>query len=72
MTERVYQGTSVDALERFNRHWSVRCWWVLQHVGRWLYWRGFERLARWYGSATLPLAEWLEHRQAVFLLRGWL
>jgi hypothetical protein len=59
-----------NAHERLRRHWSSRCWWVVQRIAYHLERAGFDNLAERWLMVTGPLCDWLAYRQSLFL-RQW-
>ena len=67
--DRVVDRVKADGgVERLNRHWSAWAWWALQRPGYWLDRAGLAGLAELYCRCAGPLLDWLDRRQAAFIV----
>jgi hypothetical protein len=61
-----------NAIDRLKRHWTVPCLKLLDWPTRALESMGLERVATFYNCLNSPVYEWLESRQAQYLIKRYL
>jgi hypothetical protein len=64
------QPQADNTRERLRRHWSSRCWRIIQRAACHMEGQGLNAVANLWLTVTGPLCDWLAHRQCVFLQRS--